>query len=353
MAVISPQRTGAGEPFLESICTYDSNSLTCILPEFKDFLSPAQLRRLSRMMRIGLTAAIQSLGDAGIEKPDGIITSTGYGFLEETEKFLTELLERQERQLTPTFFIQGTYNALSGLIGLATHCQGYNTTHVSKGSAFENALLDAMLQLAELPAHNFLVGSYDEVVGVLRSIGMREGYLRKDVINNTVLFQSPPNGTIQGEGAAFFSLSQAPGKNCWCRLADLHQMYRPPGAEVSASLEAFLTRNNVNAGQVDTWVSGASGNADGDMILESLGRGMLQDVPQVRFKHLCGEYCTALSFGMWLGARMLREQVVPEAIRIVPFKAPPKLERILIVNHYLNRNYAFVLLEHPEKNVGA
>jgi hypothetical protein len=56
---------------------------------------------------------------------------------------------------------------------------------------------------------------------------------------------------------------------------------------------------------------------------------------------------------MWLGARMLREQVVPEAIRIVPFKAPPKLERILIVNHYLNRNYAFVLLEHPEKNVGA
>ena len=79
----------------EEVITYDNNILTCVTPDFKTYINPVQLRRLSRMLRIGMTAATICLKDAGIKVPDGIITATGYGFLEETEKFLKELLERK------------------------------------------------------------------------------------------------------------------------------------------------------------------------------------------------------------------------------------------------------------------
>ena len=116
IGIISPQKTFDNAEFLNEVITYDQNILNCTTPDFKKYVSPVQLRRLSRMLRIGITAAKICLEDAHIQIPDGIITATGYGFLEETEKFLKEMLEREEKQLTPTYFMQGTYNSLAGLI---------------------------------------------------------------------------------------------------------------------------------------------------------------------------------------------------------------------------------------------
>jgi 3-oxoacyl-[acyl-carrier-protein] synthase II len=113
IGIITPQKTYDNDAFLTEITTYDHNVLLCQPPDFKTYINPIQLRRLSRMLRIGLTSSILCLRDAGVQIPDGIITATGYGFLEETEKFLREILERDEKQLTPTYFMQGTYNALS------------------------------------------------------------------------------------------------------------------------------------------------------------------------------------------------------------------------------------------------
>jgi len=47
-------------------------------------------------------------------------------------------------------------------VALHVKCQGYNSTYVSKGFAFETALLDAMMQLQEVNTKKFLVGSFDE-----------------------------------------------------------------------------------------------------------------------------------------------------------------------------------------------
>ena len=107
IGIISPQRTFNNTEFLSEVINYNNNILSCVTPDFKTYMNPAQLRRLSRMLRIGMTAATICLKDAGINVPDGIVTATGYGFLEETEKFLRELLERNEKQLTPTLFHAG------------------------------------------------------------------------------------------------------------------------------------------------------------------------------------------------------------------------------------------------------
>jgi 3-oxoacyl-[acyl-carrier-protein] synthase II len=128
VGVISPQKTFINSEFLLEIREYHQNSLTASHPDFKEFINPVQLRRMSRMLRIGLTAATLCHRDSNPIKPDGIITTSGFGFLGETAKFLTEILEQDEKQLTPTYFMQSTYNALSGLIALTLKCSGYNNT---------------------------------------------------------------------------------------------------------------------------------------------------------------------------------------------------------------------------------
>jgi len=198
IGILSPQRTFINTEFLEDVKNYNTNILTCVTPDFKTYMSPVQLRRLSRMLRIGMTAATICLKDAGIHVPDGIVTSTGYGFLEETEKFLKELLERNERQLTPTSFIQGTYNALAGLVALSVKCTGYNNTYVSKGFAFENALHDCMLRLVVNNNLNLLLGSYDESAAVQYTAGLREHHFKKESTNSFDIFKNKTAGCIQG-----------------------------------------------------------------------------------------------------------------------------------------------------------
>jgi 3-oxoacyl-(acyl-carrier-protein) synthase len=126
--------------------------------------------------------------DAKVQSPDGIITGTGYGFLDETAKFLRELLEQQEKQLTPTYFMQSTYNALAGLIALSVKCMGYNNTYVSRGLAFENVLDDAILHLRENKGHNFLIGAFDEAAEVQYLASIRASHFKTEHIQNLNLF---------------------------------------------------------------------------------------------------------------------------------------------------------------------
>ncbi len=347
IGIISPQKTFEGDQFLNEISTYQNNVLTCITPDFKTYVSPGQLRRLSRMHRIGLTAAAICLRDAKVPVPDGIITATGYGFLEETEKFLTEMLERNEQQLTPTYFIQGTYNALAGLVALSTQCLGYNTTYVSRGFAFENALHDAMLQLAENNTSNFLVGSSDEAANVLHTIGMREGYFKDEKVLNLQLFESHTKGTIQGEGSAFFTVSGTPSSTTWCAIKDLQLVYTPQDeVALHEAITSFLAVNKIKLTEIDVWVNGASGDVVCDRLLHNLENSILRQTPQIRFKHLCGEYCTAISFGLWIGASILKKQSIPDILKVNAANfLVDKVETILMVNQFLDRNYSLVLLK--------
>lgn len=344
MGIISPQRTYEVADLLSEVVSYEQNVLTCITPDFKTYIAPAQMRRLSRMLRIGLTSSILCLKEAAITSPDGIITATGYGFLDETEKFLREILERQEKQLTPTFFMQGTYNALAGLVALSLKCTGYNNTYVSQGFAFENALDDAVLQLRNNPEGNYLVGAYDEAAQVQYITGTRAGYYKKDSISSLRLFESETSGTIQGEGAAFFCLSGKRSASTAGELVDIQTEYKPTPSEIQASLLSFLKRNSVETDEVDLWINGASGDRERDHIVNELDISSLKNVPQARYKHLSGEYCTASSFALWLATSILKLQQIPDVVKFHSSNYRANVNTILIVNHYLGRNYTFVLL---------
>lgn len=125
-------------------------------------LSPLVTRRLSGMLRRGLLTSLVVLKRVGIEHPDAIIVGTADGCVVETANFLEILHTDGEGCLSPTHFIQSTYNTLSSLISIHTKTHGYNSTYSQGKDSLKSALLDAMLQLQLGDIRNAIVGLHDE-----------------------------------------------------------------------------------------------------------------------------------------------------------------------------------------------
>ena len=344
IGIISPQRTFDPENFLSEINEYHNNVLTCITPEFKAYINPIQMRRLSRMLRIGLSAATICIRDAQIKSPDGIITATGYGFLEETAKFLNEVLNQSEKQLTPTYFMQSTSNALAGLVALTFKCMGFNNTYASKGFGMENALIDGMMQLNENPSANLLIGSYDEAAEVQYKASIRANHFKVESINNLKLFETKTKGSIQGEGAAFFLLSATASPTTWCSIRDVHMVYKPTPNQLHDEVQNFLKKNNTKDTEVDVVINGASGDIDHDVLINELINNTVPESFEIRFKHLSGEYSTSTSFAIWLGASILKKQEIPVAVRLQPQRNTKGMDTILVINHYMGKIFTFILM---------
>ncbi len=344
IGIISPQKTFDHENFLSEVTEYQHNVLTCVIPDFKAYINPIQMRRLSRMLRIGLSAATICLRDARIETPDGIITATGYGFLEETAKFLNEVLNQSEKQLTPTYFMQSTSNALAGLVALTFKCMGFNNTYASRGFGMENALIDGLMQLNENPSANLLIGSYDEAAEVQYKASIRANHFKVEYVNNLKLFDTKTRGTIQGEGAAFFLLSGTASPSTWCSIRDLHMAYKPAPNQLHDELQNFLKKNNTKNTEVDVVINGASGDIDHDVVINKLLNDTVPESLEIRFKHLSGEYSTSTSFAIWLGASILKKQEIPVAVRPQPQRNTKGMDTILVINHYMGKIFTFILM---------
>src|SRR5690606_39795759 len=83
-----------------------------------------------------------------------------------------------------------TPNAIAAQIGLLSKNKGYNITHVHRGLAFENALLDAMMTINENPAKNYLLGAVDEISAYNYNIDLLDGCFKKENITNADLYDT-------------------------------------------------------------------------------------------------------------------------------------------------------------------
>ena len=212
---ISPQKTFDNSQFLDEIVITESSRLKCIDPNYKDYISGDMVRRMSRIIKMGIAASSICLKDAtgppdrqGSQIPDAIITGTGLGCIEDTEKFLSTVLRNNEEFLTPTPFIQSTHNTVSAQIALLLKCHHYNFTYVNRGISFESALLDGFVQIRSGEAKTVLLGGIDELTDRSFTIMNRMGHWKRKPVNNLRLYQDKTRGSIAGEGAAFFFLSQ-------------------------------------------------------------------------------------------------------------------------------------------------
>jgi 3-oxoacyl-[acyl-carrier-protein] synthase II len=345
MGNVSPQRTFDNTEFLPEISGYQENVLTCVTPEFKNYINPIQLRRMSRMFKIGLTAAKICTQDAQLNMPDGIITASGYGCIGDTSRFLLEVIGNGEKQLTPTLFMQSTYNSISGGIAMSMKCNNYNTTYVHRGFAFETALQDAMMQIEDVPSKRILVGGFDETNEGQFIISARTGYHRKDFVDSLSLFQTEGPGTLQGEGAAFFVIGGEKAEHTYCRLLALQMVYAPQSdTEIIAAIDQVLKENGLTIKDIDVVINGIGGDTIHDKLNGRLMDTVFSGTQQVVFKHLSGDYCTASSFGLWLGAQIINKQTIPEIIKANQVFKNDTIRHVLMVNHFRGKNYSITLL---------
>ena len=151
------------ENWMEKPVAYDTKYAKSIDPDFKPFISPIEARRMGKILKRAIATTATLLKKSGIEKPDAIITGTGYGCIDNSLLFLDALTNEGEQLLKPTHFMQSTHNTISSLLAIQTKNHGYNVTYSHKGISFDSALFDAYMQFLLGKIGSAVVGSFDEV----------------------------------------------------------------------------------------------------------------------------------------------------------------------------------------------
>ncbi len=293
---------------------HEKGMFLCPRPPIKEFVDPKESRRMSSIVRSGVFSGMTALKNAGVEKPDGIITGTGLGCLSDTIKFINSILQYNEENLNPAPFIYSTHNTVSGQISIITGCKGYNTTFVHRGISFENALFEAFLMVSENLRLNILAGGVDELT---------EEYI--DITRRIGLYQ---NGVEPGEGSGFFVLC-GERKGAVAKLVDIKLVPVTDRKKTEASLIDFLDRNKVVPDKTFI-LTPFNGDPDHDgwkkkKVLSLNWKGMLSP------KQKSGEFMTAGALALVTALEMITEG---------------NADKIFIWNSFLNMESAFILVEH-------
>jgi len=316
-----------------------NNLLEVIEPPYPG-IPPAARRRMGKSVRMAVGAALPILEK--FPQPDGIVIATANGGMEDCIKFLNQIIEYNEGLLTPANFVQSTSNAGAAQIALVTKNHNYNITHVHRGLAFENSLMDIMMLLKENKDAGYLLGSTDEISAYNYNIDRLDGWFRDEPILNTKLFESSVKGTIAGEGAFMVWMNNAQ-EDAIAELIALKTIHSNDPNIVKKTLEKFLSENFMSGEWPDLLLTGENGDERLLPYYDIVESFMEKSVPVARFKHFCGEYCTASSFACWLSMQIFETETIPDLL-IKKQGITKPIRRILIYNNYRGAQHSFILI---------
>lgn len=331
VASISAQDTLDDSNFLENIIASKGKFVKSIHPNYKTFISSIAIRRMATGVKMGIAASKTALQQANLEIPDAIITGTGMGCIEDSEKFLNAIIDNDEQFLTPTSFIQSTHNTVGAQIALTQKCKGYNVTYVHGAVSFESALIDAQLMLHEDEANTILVGGVDE--------------LGKQFINDIALAEASEQQPIKtpfGEGAHFFTLSASKENTSICKLVGTEIFNKATPETIENRALEFIKKHHLTAENIDAIILG--NNGDGfDELYQTLQDSAFKETPQLHYKHLSGEFFTASAFGFWIATKIIKHQYIPEGLRLNS-EEKSSFKNILLYNQFKGQQHSFTLL---------
>lgn len=340
---ISVQDTLKDQFFHDLTAENSTQILKAIEPNYKEFIPPAMIRRMSKTVKMSSVASHYALKEAGIEQPGAIIVGTGMGCSQDSEKFLKNVIDNNEEFLTPTFFIQSTHNTVAGQIALGLQCHSYNFTYVNTSSSLEFSFLDAKLQLNDEEAENVLVGAADEQTERTMELYRLNNTIKKEEDLPVDYLHSETDGVSWGEGAAFFVLGKNKTETSYAQLTDIRISNSLDTEETGSFILDFLAKNNVQAEDIDAVILGFSGDQKSD-VYYTKAMDLFQNSALLYYKHLSGEFNTASGFSIFMACHILKEQQIPEIMMINPVKKT-EVKNILLYNHLAGSDYSLVLLE--------
>lgn len=259
-----------------------------INPNYKDYVKPAMLRRMSSALKMGVAGGTETLRRSGIESADAITVGTGLGCVRDTLKFLKAVYQGDEGGLSPTAFIQSTHNSIAGQLALMLGNHGYNMTHVQGALSLGYALSDAELLIAENDASTVLVGAVDEktdeLIELLSKLSETVNYLMPEI----------------GEGGAFFMASKEKLSSSSAKMIDLNLTGK-------CSQQADVILSNTDAG--------------------------------FNYTQFSGEHFTSIGFGLFMALKAFEAGKVDN--KHVSFNQPTRI----LVHHKLLGQEMSILLE--------
>ena len=319
---------------------HDEKRALSIDPKFADYLTPIMSRRMCNLLKRAIVTSRLTLQKANVEMPDAIITGTGLGCVENTEKFLSLIRENEEKFLQPTYFMQSTHNIISAAIAIDLKCHGYNNTYVHRGVSFENALLDAIIQFRQHKIGTVLVGGYDELTPdyyiFFDRIGIWNFSKRDPSLPKTMCFA--------GETAVSMLLRSERDEQTLCELNEVEIMYRPTMGQLRKALDSLLSQSGCSLSETDAVVVGTNSNPANDIVYEEVVPQLFGNVPVMQYKHLFGQSFISPALGTYAAAICLQKQLIPAHLLTGRDENISPVKRILLYNHYQNKSHSLILL---------
>ncbi|OFZ55794.1 MAG: hypothetical protein A3D92_13015 [Bacteroidetes bacterium RIFCSPHIGHO2_02_FULL_44_7] len=243
-----------------------------VAPDYKEFIEATSLRRLSPILRMGLTASKEC--QAAIQTPfDSISVGTALGCLKDTEKFLVTFNTTTSDFLSPTAFIQSTHNTIGGQISLGLGNHAYNMTHTQNSLSFEVAMVDGLLCIEE-GKKNVLVGAAEEKIPFLK-------HLQPTLISDDYPLSS---------GATFFALSPEKDENS----IEIRGVYTNFNSKnITTEIEEFLRTEGLSLNELA-------------LILSNELLPLPEEIAQINYLEFTGLHYSASSFAVHIGHDYLR-----------------------------------------------
>lgn len=279
-----------------------------------------QLRRMSKIVRMGLACSKEIINKTGIENFDSIIVGTGLGCIKDTVKFIDTINTVSTSSIPPTAFIQSTHNTMAGQIALQLSNNNYNMTYVQNGVSFEHALVDAHIKIME-GQNNVLVGALDEMTDYLQALAQLAS------------IEKPETYT---EGAAFFNLVTNKDENTYAELKKTMTYTCGEKFDLKNTILKFLENTGIEFEDIDIIFNSSPKFAVKDKF-------SIQSENQIFFEDYCGKYFTSAAFGMYLACQSFKEDSATiNSVFDVNIKT---LNCSLIVNNYMDKVVGLTLLK--------
>ena len=325
--VLSAKQISVQQPLCEDWMSqpieYQQPFNRSIDPSFKDYISPIEARRMGKILKRAIATSKEALKASGLETVDAIITGTGYGCIENTEFFLDALSKDGEQMLSPTYFMQSTHNTISSIVAIQMKNHGYNVTYAHKGTSFDSALQDAMLQLRLGKISSALVGGHDEMTETFYNILKKGGMMGHD-------------DEMCGEAAVSVVVG-ARNDDYLCKILDFKMLHKPTMERLKAMAAKF---------KADFILTGISGDHKSDEAYIAEAKELFGDAKLLKYKHLFGESFTSSGLGFYVAAQCLKAGKIPTHLFVNPKDITDKKpSKILIFNHSDGTNYSLTLLE--------
>lgn len=321
-----------------------NNVLKVVEPKYEG-VPLSILRRMGKAVRMGVGAALPLINT--LEFPlNGIVIGTANGGMEDCIKFLNQVIEFEEGTLTPTNFVQSTPNAIAAQLSLLSANKGYNITHVNRGLAFENSLLDVWMLLKENKTHTYLLGGVEEISSYNYNIDYLADWFKKEEVSNKKMFGSETEGTLSGEGSAMFIVNAQPEKAI-AKIDALHLMHTEEVTEIEQQLQIFLDKHLADGQTIDVLCTGENGDIRSRPFYEASER-LLKDATVARFKHLTGDFATVSALALNISCQLIQRNAVPDhMIKIDRHKK--NINKILIYNQHKGLQHSFILVSKPSQ----